>query len=103
MTTEWDANIQAISNILDRDRAEIAKLKEQVESKDQDIEVLCSGHSRLTERVLELEAKLIERLAEINEKDAQLEKARLLDITRCGHIGILEGQIATALREREGR
>ncbi len=45
MSNEWDANIHAIHNILDRDRAEIASLKDQ----------------------------LIERLAEINAKDAAIE------------------------------
>ncbi len=44
MSNEWDANIQAIHGIFDRDRAEIASLKDQ----------------------------LIERLAEINANDAAI-------------------------------
>ncbi len=85
MSNEWDANIQAINVILDRDRAEIASLKDQ----------------------------LIERLAEINEKDrriAELESQCVTIISNAAgiaefrdkQIAELEGQLATALREREG-
>lgn len=40
MSNEWDANIQAIENIFDRDRAEIAELREQLTAKDNRIAVL---------------------------------------------------------------
>ncbi len=40
MSNEWDANIQAISDSIDRDRAEIAELKERLAAKDNRIAVL---------------------------------------------------------------
>ena len=40
MSNEWDANIQAIGHLFDRDRAEIAELREQLAAKDNRIAVL---------------------------------------------------------------
>ncbi len=65
MTTEWDANLQAINVILDRTSAEVArkcevieKLSDKVQDRDDTIETL--------------QKQLIERLAEINEKDRRI-------------------------------
>ncbi len=103
MSNEWDANIQAINAILDRTSAEVArkcevieKLSDKVQDRDDTIETL--------------QNQLFERLAEINQKDERIlfyeneiilrdrwVKDRNLRILE------LEGQLATALREREGR
>ncbi len=78
MTTEWDANLQAINVILDRDSAEIARLTEQyrvLANHGTQLEAMLRG------QIADLEAKLIERLAEINEKDRRI--AELEETIRC--------------------
>ncbi len=65
MSNEWDANIQAIGASLERKDRRITELETLVDGAH-----LLERMSR--EQIADLEAKLIGRLAEINEKDRRI-------------------------------
>ncbi len=65
MSNEWDAHVQAIHGIFDRDRAEIARKSEVIEK-------LSDKLQDRDDTIETLQKQLIERLAEINEKDGRI-------------------------------